>query len=191
MTLFAFLSAVLALLATPGPTNTLMALAGAEGGVGRVARLLPAELAGYLTTILPLVWLGSALHALGPAPALALKAAAALWVMLLAIRLWRRPPAAATGPHVTARQVYVTTMLNPKALVFGLVLLPAPTDADFAVRLALFCLMVVAVAVVWGSGGAATRVRGGGPGRLVALRRLASAWLAVVSLMLMASVVWA
>lgn len=63
---FAFLSAVLALLATPGPTNTLMALAGAEGGVGRVARLLPAELAGHLTTILPLVWLGGALNGLGP-----------------------------------------------------------------------------------------------------------------------------
>lgn len=110
--------------------------------------------------------------------------------MILAVRLWRRPLAEAIGPHVTARQVYVTTMLNPKALVFGLVLLPAPTDADFPVRLARFCLMVAAVALAWGGGGAATRASGGSPGRLVALRRLASAWLAVVSLSLMASVVW-
>lgn len=191
MTLLAFISAVLALLVAPGPTNTLMGLAGAEGGVGRAARLLPAELAGYLTTVLPLVWLGGAIQGQSPLVAVAVKLAAAAWVMFLAVRLWGRRDAAMAASRVSARRIYVTTMLNPKALVFGLVLLPAPAAPDFAPRFALFCLMVTTVALAWGAAGAATRAGDSAGRRLVALRRFASVWLAVISLTLVAGVVWA
>lgn len=60
--------AVLALLLTPGPTNALMLLAGAERGLAGAARLSPVALAGHFLTVLPLavagatalasVWLG-------------------------------------------------------------------------------------------------------------------------------------
>jgi len=47
--LFAF--AVIAILATPGPTNALLATAGAANGLRRSLPLVPAELAGYVIAI--------------------------------------------------------------------------------------------------------------------------------------------
>ncbi len=85
MTLLAFIAAVLALLLAPGPTNTLMGVAGSQGGIVRAARLIPAELAGYLTAILPLTLIGSRFFAEFPVAALILKSSAAVWVMFLAI----------------------------------------------------------------------------------------------------------
>lgn len=50
--------AVLVLLLTPGPTNSLVLLAGAERGWLGALRLVPAELSGYLLTVLPLSLMG-------------------------------------------------------------------------------------------------------------------------------------
>lgn len=186
MTLAAFAAAVLALLLAPGPTNTLMAVAGAQGGPGRVLRLLPAELAGYLAAILPLAFLGAGVLAQVPQAATALKLAAAVWVMVLAVRLWGRRGDGAAAGTVTPARVALTTLLNPKALIFGLVLLPVPQDPAFVPRLGLFCLMVAAVALAWGAAGALTR---GGPQaalRLTRVQRAASLWLAFVSVSLAA-----
>src|SRR6478752_3236474 len=47
----AFVLSVIALLAVPGPTNTLLATAGGLGGVRRAIALIPAEVAGYLLAI--------------------------------------------------------------------------------------------------------------------------------------------
>jgi threonine/homoserine/homoserine lactone efflux protein len=188
MTYFAFLSAGLALLLAPGPTNTLIGIAGARGGLGASARLLPAELAGYLTTILPLTWLGAELLARFPSASVALKVIAAIWVMALAVRLWRMPGDAQNGSGVSAGRVYLTTVLNPKALIFGLVLLPAPADSQFLPRLAMFCVMVLGVAMLWGGFGRLTQAGDGGGRRLLLVQRAASIWLAVVSVTLMTGV---
>lgn len=188
MTYFAYLSAVLALLLAPGPTNTLMGIAGARGGLRATARLLPAELAGYLTTILPLAWLGAELLARFPSASVALKVAAAVWVMFLAVKLWRMPADAGEGSGVTTRRVYLTTMLNPKALIFGLVLLPVPADSQFLPRLAMFCVMVMAVAMLWGGFGRLTQAGDSGSRRLLLVQRLASIWLAIVSVTLITGV---
>lgn len=181
MSLVAFASAVLALLLAPGPTNTLIALAGAAGGVRAPLRLLPAELAGYLTTILPLSILGSRLFAAVPEAAVGLKLAAAGWILLLAVRLWRAGTPGTSAAPVTARRVYVTTVLNPKAVVFALVLLPAAGSAEFLPRLGLFCALVAAVALVWGASGALTRLGATGTRRLFLLQRLAASWLVIVA----------
>lgn len=188
MTYFAFFSAVLALLLAPGPTNTLMGIAGARSGLGAAVRLLPAELAGYLTMILPLTWLGAELLTRYPSASTTLKVVAAAWVMFLAVKLWRMPGEAGQGNGVTARRVYLTTVLNPKALIFGLVLLPAPADSQFLPRLAMFCVMVMAVAMLWGGFGRLTQAGESGNRRLVIVQRLASVWLAIVSVTLMTGV---
>lgn len=194
MALSLFLSAVLALLLAPGPTNTLMALAGAGAGLRRVLRLIPAELAGYLLAVLPLAWLGAGLVERVPALAPGLKLVAALWVLSLALRLWRRPAAGEDMP-VTARRVFVTTLLNPKALVFGLVLLPAPADPAFAARLALFLACIVGVALLWGGAGRAlgrigkaTAARGELSDPVFLVQRVAALWLGCLSLALVAGV---
>lgn len=188
MTTVAFISAVLALLLAPGPTNTLMGLAGAQGGIGRVLRFIPAELAGYLATILPLVWLGQELLATWPSAALLLKLVAATWVMFLAVRLWGVRSDGGATAEVTGLRILVTTMLNPKALIFGLVLLPAPQSPQFPGRMALFLLAVTAVGLIWGGAGAITRQTAGGSHRLHLLQRAASVWLAIVSVTLVAGV---
>lgn len=188
MTYPAFISASLALLLAPGPTNTLIGIAGARGGLGSASRLLPAELAGYLTTILPLTWLGAEFLSRHPAAAIGLKAFAAAWVMLLAVKLWRMNGEPGTGSAVTGRRVYLTTVLNPKALIFGLVLLLPPAAGDFLAKLGLFCLMVAAVALLWSAFGRLTQAGETGDRRLLVVQRVASIWLAVVSVTLIAGV---
>ena len=189
MTFTAFLSAVLALLLAPGPTNTLIGLAGAKAGASSVVRLLPAELFGYLTTILAFAYLGAEVLGRWPQAAGILKLAAALWVMFLAIHVWRRRNDAGADSEVTVPKVYLTTMLNPKALIVGLVLLPPLEDPRFSAKLVLFCVAVVGVALLWGTAGALIRNRGRGGRRLDMLQRIASVWLGIVSLTLITSVI--
>lgn len=184
----AFVSGVLALLLAPGPTNTLMGLAGAHGGLSRVVRLIPAELAGYATAILPLSFLGAALLQAIPGFGLVLKGAAAIWIAVLAIKLWRSLSTGGKGKEISARRVFITTCLNPKALVFSLVLLPSPQTEGFVPHLALFAVMVIGVALVWGGLGLMTQVSAAGTKRLMILQRVASAWLMFVSVSLMLNI---
>lgn len=174
--------ACLALLMTPGPTNSLMLLAGAERGWRGAARLIPAEVAGYLATVLPLALAGQAILSAYPDLRLAVALLAAVWVAILAVRLWQRPGSGAAA-SVGARALFVTTALNPKALIFGLVLLPSPDR--LAANLALFLGLVVAVALVWAALGALLRQGATGQPRAVfVLRRLASMVLAAMSVLL-------
>ena len=187
MTLLAFITAVLALLLAPGPTNTLMGVAGSQAGIAKAARLIPAELAGYLTAILPLTFLGSRFFAEFPLAALILKSAAAVWVMFLAIKLWGRAHQPDSLEKVTLGKVFTTTALNPKALVVSFILLPPTNDPAFIPRLSAFCVLVIGVALVWATAG--NLLSGGKPGnRTRIVERVASVWLAAVSVMLIVTV---
>lgn len=179
--------ATLALLLTPGPTNTLLFLAGSERGLPGALRLIPAELSGYLATVIPLAWIGSELLEAWPGLRPAIAILAGIWVAWLALRLWRLPqPGTAGQRHVRATDVVVTTLLNPKALIFGLVLLPAATPAQVAANIGQFAVQVVAVAMLWAGGGAMVAARAGEGRGVVILRRIASVWLGFVSAGLLA-----
>ncbi|KPF58987.1 hypothetical protein [Rhizobium sp. AAP116] len=161
MSLSAFAFAVLLLLLTPGPTNTLLAVSGATRGLKASLPLIGAECAGYLTAIVPLVFLAAPLLIDQPAAALGIKLASTLWVLLLAARLWIRPPSANAQAGTTVVAVYATTVLNPKALIIGLALIPAAGTGSLEALLrplsylAVFSLLVVIVATCWLSAGAA------------------------------------
>lgn len=157
MTLAQLALAILALLVTPGPTNTLLAIAGAERGWRGAVRLIPAELLAYLAVAVPLATLGAGLLAALPGARAFVTALAAAWLLWLAAALWREGTAHRGQPAVTARRVAVTTLLNPKALVFGLVLLPSPDPARLLLNLAAFAALVVAVAMLWARLGATLR----------------------------------
>ncbi len=149
MTLIELAFALLALLATPGPTNTLLALAGAQG-VRRPLVLPLVELAAYLATVVPLAIWGQHWLEATPMLRLILTLAAAVWVAMLAVRMWRhgtQPGSQGARAGVTALQVGVTTLLNPKALVFGLVLIPA--GPDLVAGLWLFAALVIVVSLAW------------------------------------------
>lgn len=148
MTVIELAFALFALLATPGPTNTLLALAGAQG-VRRPFVLPFVELAAYLATVVPLsLWGHGWLQGL-PGLRIGLTLAAAVWVGVLAVRLWRQStcPQTQGTPGVTPLQVGITTLLNPKALVFGLVLIPQ--GPGLMSGLVVFSALIVVVSLCW------------------------------------------
>jgi threonine/homoserine/homoserine lactone efflux protein len=82
-----FALAVLAILGTPGPTNTLLATGGAAVGLRRSLALIPAEAAGYTISILTLGLLLGPILAGAPMLALAMRMAVGAYLLWLAIRL--------------------------------------------------------------------------------------------------------
>lgn len=132
-----FLLAAVALLAAPGPTNTLLATAGAIGGLRRSWRQIAAALAAYTASIAVYrLALGPVIAAV-PTVGTMLKIAVALYVAWLAVRLWRTTTGIAARPP-EAREIFVATLLNPKGFVAALTLLPQgagalPYFASFAV----------------------------------------------------------
>jgi threonine/homoserine/homoserine lactone efflux protein len=161
LSLPAFALAVFLLLLTPGPTNTLLAISGAARGLKASLPLIGAELGGYLTTILPLVFLAAPMLADEPVAALVIKLASTLWMLMLAARLWNRPPSTSEPGAITVLSVYCTTVLNPKALIVAVALIPAASFASPQALhqpfpyLAVFSLLVVVIAACWLGVGAA------------------------------------
>ena len=120
-----FALAVLVILGTPGPTNTLLATGGAAMGWRRAWRLIPAEMAGYTIAILVLGLLLGPVIAAQPWLARGMRLAVAAFLLALAWKLWRRGMGgAAAGAAVTPGQVFLTTLLNPKAIVLALGVVP-------------------------------------------------------------------
>lgn len=148
---FAFALAVLTLLATPGPTNTLLAASGACVGVSRSLKLVPAEITAYLISITTFSLLLGGLVQAHPPIALGLKLVASAWLAFCAVRLWRHAKRTfdPQGTPVTMSRVFVTTLVNPKALIFAFVIIPQGTPAFMAPWLAGFACLTVLVAVSW------------------------------------------
>lgn len=163
-----FLLGALVLLATPGPTNTLLAASGAACGIRRSLGLLGGEILGYLTAIVILTLAVGPLIAQHAALGTALRAALCLYVLLLAWRLWTLgSDATADVRPITVQRVFVTTLLNPKAAVMAFALLPVPPSAaladtlpplaalmDSLPRLATLGVLIVAVGGSWIAAGA-------------------------------------
>jgi threonine/homoserine/homoserine lactone efflux protein len=179
MTLIQLSLAALALLATPGPTNALLALAGAQSSLRAGLRLIPVVMLCYLAVVAPLlIWGGPLLEKL-PLLRPMLTGAAALWVARLAYRLWHLPQTqSATTSAVGARQIAITTLLNPKSLIFGLVLLPSHQPI-WASLIAFLCLLPV-VSALWVALGAKLFARAPW------LNKGSAVWLAALSVMLAA-----
>jgi len=121
-----FVVASASLLAIPGPTNTLLATSGASVGLRRSAHLLAAELGGYLSTITILRLFLGPLIAATPTLGGALRMAVAIYLIFLAIMLWRHGNRQTyEGAPITFYRVFITTLLNPKAIIFAFALLPS------------------------------------------------------------------
>jgi len=122
--LWLFLLAVLTVLGTPGPTNTLLATAGATSGLRPSLHLLLAELSGYLISIGLIRAVLGPVFAAVPWLAVVLKVAVALYLVWIAIEVWRKTLSVEHGRAVTFSRVFIATLLNPKALIFALAIFP-------------------------------------------------------------------
>lgn len=151
-----FVLTVLAILWTPGPTNTLLATSGAAVGWRRSLALLPAEGAGYLISTLFLGLVFGPVVAGSPAIAMALRLIVGAYLLMLSLKLWRRGAALTNEPAAVVRpsHVFVTTLLNPKAIVFALGVIPFGSDRVIFYVVG-FMAMVAVVGFGWVTAGAA------------------------------------
>lgn len=144
-----FLFGCIALLAAPGPTNALLATAGALSGGRQVAALLATGLAGYLVAILVLRVAAAPLLEALPGAGLVLKGLIALYLVWMAFRLWRSTRALdKSGEAVRLRDMLVTTLLNPKALILAFSIFPQGKDWVWPYLL-LFALIMPAIGLGW------------------------------------------
>lgn len=180
MPTFAFCLSLIALLFAPGPTNALLALSGAETGAARTLRLLPVVLVAYALIVLPLAALGEDLMRQQHMVRAGVTFLAALWVAWMAVALWRQPAADAAADPGRGRglRLFITTLLNPKAFIIGLVLIPAQSSQSMAMM--LFFAVLAAAAFAWSLLGAALQGQRGLP----LLRRICAGWLGLLAVML-------
>ena len=150
-----FTLTVLAILTTPGPTNTLLATAGAADGLRRAFFLIPAEALGYFIAIQALRIVLVPLVGNAPMLVAALRLLVGAYLLWIAWRLWSRgrEPMIEGQKTITAGQVFLTTLLNPKAIVFALGIIPIGV-ANVSLYLTAFQLFTAAVAALWMVGGA-------------------------------------
>jgi threonine/homoserine/homoserine lactone efflux protein len=147
-TVFAF--AVLAVLATPGPTNTLMAVAGATLGISRGLKLIPAEVAGYLASISILAFIFHPFVAAFPFAAAVLRVGCGLYLAVLALNMWRTSATeAAQADLVDFQRVFTTTLLNPKSLIFAFQIFPTGGPPLVLAAFGTFALICTAAATMW------------------------------------------
>lgn len=145
-----FLFAVLALLATPGPTNTLMAAAGARVGAVRALPLVVGELGGYIVAIALWAEVLGVLAADHPWFPLLAKLIAAAYLVWSAVKLWLASDPAETAQHdISLGRVFTTTLLNPKALVFAFAVFPPLGIVERLPYVLLFGALVAATAAAW------------------------------------------
>lgn len=148
MDLFQFSVAVVALLILPGTTNAVLALSARDLMPVRFVLLLATVATGYLVILLAVsTFAAPFLHA-HPEAAREVKLLAAIWVLALAVRLWATGTAETIVP-VGPKQLFVTTVLNPKAIIVGLTLMPAVKGAASLSTFGVFTLAVVATSSAW------------------------------------------
>ena len=149
-----FIGLVVTILLTPGPTNTLLASSGIQVGVRKSLRLIPAESIGYLISIT--VWgiiIGTVSNQFPILP-IFLKLLSALYIIFLAIKLWKTADIEASYnlPTIRARELFCATLLNPKALLFASAIFPSSawlTLNNYLVHIGMFLILIVPIALFW------------------------------------------
>ena len=149
----AFVLAVVALLATPGPTNTLLATSGATGGLKTSLKLLIAEAVGYMISITILsVVVGPLAHA-SPVIGMILRGACAIYLIFTAWKLWIESANVFTsGEGIKFHRVLTTTLLNPKSIIFSFVIVPYLSERHWLEALpymAALLIMISCVGFAW------------------------------------------
>lgn len=142
-------AAAAVVLVVPGPTNTLLATAGAAAP-GRAPLVLAlAELAGYLVAVGFLALVGDALATAVPAVVPAIRLAVVAYLVGLGVCLWRCDTRQAGAGPITSARIFLATVCNPKAAIFAFVLLPAGDATGRALWFAGFALVVLAAGASW------------------------------------------
>jgi threonine/homoserine/homoserine lactone efflux protein len=140
---------ILAILSVPGPTNTLLMTSGASIGFRRSLPLTPAELSGYLIAILVISEIVQTTLWKWPWLAIPARLFVAAYLIGLATHLWGRVSLmdSSKGP-ISAKYVFVTTLLNPKAIAFALIVNPLQPVSGLP-HLLTFAALDVFMSLTW------------------------------------------
>ncbi|SPL72616.1 LysE family translocator [Acinetobacter stercoris] len=149
-----FIGLVVAILLTPGPTNTLLASSGIQVGVRKSFQLIPAEALGYLIAITAWGVLIGTVSKKFPIVPVILKLFSAAYILFLAIKLWRtaKDQVDLNMPTIRARELFCATLLNPKALLFASAIFPVSTwkyFAEYTAHMLTFLLLIIPIAFFW------------------------------------------
>jgi threonine/homoserine/homoserine lactone efflux protein len=157
----AFVLSVAAILLTPGPTNTILAVAGLGQGTRAALPLIVFELFGYLVGISAWgIFLTSAQHHY-PWLGVVVRVASSAYLVYVAVKLWRAAQHVAVpgqGRLIGPGAMFVATLLNPKGLLFASVIFPAGAFGNLPLYLGamlLFCSLLVPIGFTWIKFGAA------------------------------------
>ena len=121
--------------------------------------LLLGEAGGYLTAILMLRLLVGPVVAREPLLGPILSGGVCLYVLRLSVSSYGKRVAGMemAAPPVTVGGVFVTTLLNPKAIVFAFTLLPLVPVPELGPRLAALTVLILIAGTAWIFVGAAIR----------------------------------
>ncbi|PKU22750.1 multidrug transporter MatE [Telmatospirillum siberiense] len=149
-----FLAQTATILAVPGPTNALLATAGATKGIRVSIRFVAVVLTAYLGAILAWGLLLIPASAAWPPLMVLARLGCALFLAATALRLWRGTTSLAATPAspITNRTLTLATLLNPKALLFATGIFPATafTQSDVFYSTALaFAAPLVPITLAW------------------------------------------
>lgn len=148
---------VLGVLAIPGPTNSLLFVSGVSRGFRTSLNLIFAEVGAYLISISSLVLvLEPVTRTYSTLPQL-LRVACSIYLVHLAIRLWRSGRQKIQDSHpITVQRVFFTTLMNPKNLIFAFGIFPIPSagSGELLPYLTGFSAICIVVASGWIAAGA-------------------------------------
>ncbi len=143
---------VFAVLATPGPTNTLLATSGATAGFKRSLPLLIAEISGYMISISVLALVIGPLVRGSPVLSIALRIGCGLYLLYVAAKLWREGAGAFTSTEpVKFQRVFIATLLNPKGIIFAFVIVPHLAQGRFREALPYLAGLASLIVCIGGS----------------------------------------
>lgn len=150
-----FITLVITILLTPGPTNTLLASSGVQVGIQRSLALIPAEALGYAIAISTWGLLIGELSSHAAWLPHALKLLSAAYMVYLSFRLWRSARHQTEGLQqatVSPFVLLITTLLNPKALLFASAIFPVEAwqhVGSYVVHMGMFLILILPIALLW------------------------------------------
>jgi threonine/homoserine/homoserine lactone efflux protein len=144
------------ILATPGPTNTLLLSSGIKVGFRRSSPLLVAEASGYGFAISLWGFFLATFAATRPWLYDALKLGSSAYIFYLALQLWKSPHFEdIQSGTIGFRDMFVATTMNPKALLFATAIFPPQAF----VLVPFFTALAVTIGSMWLTLGGALTAR--------------------------------
>ncbi|MGU8080136.1 LysE family translocator [Burkholderia pyrrocinia] len=140
-------------LATPGPTNTLLLSSGIKVGFRQSSPLLVAEALGYGFAISLWGFFLATFAATRPWLYDVLKLGSSAYICYLALQLWKSPRFEdIQSDAIGFRDMFVATTMNPKALLFATAIFPPQAFVSvpfYLCSIAVFTALAVTIGSMW------------------------------------------